>query len=427
MRREATDALRALIAIRFALVGRWTGFNARAEKRWIEYVGIAPPFMCGRLRRTPGRVVGRADDSASSLRRIPIDVYRTPDERFRKLPGYAFEPHYLEQDGLRMHYVDEGTGAPVLLLHGEPTWAYLYRKVITGLTPVARCIAPDYFGFGRSDKPTDGGWYTYDGHVASIAALVDDLDLTDITLVVQDWGGPIGFRFAVEHPERVARLVVLNTGIGARAPGEEWLRFQAFMRRVGNEIVAGQLVRLSLVQPTSDEVIAAYDAPFPVPESRAGIVRFPELVATSADHPSAAAMLDVRERLRELRPPRTRPLLGQRPDLRPQRRRGDGRSACECGARPTPRGRGSLPAGGPRRADRSPNRRLARRPGRLDHSGARSLRRGGCARRLGELAEDVRDVAVNRVVAEHERLRDLAIAHPGGHKPQHLGFARRER
>ena len=99
--------------------------------------------------------VGRAEDSASSVRRISIDVYRTPDERFERLPGYDFEPHYVEQDGLRMHYVDEGDGDPVLLLHGEPTWAFLYRKVIAELAPTARCIAPDYFGFGRSDKPTE--------------------------------------------------------------------------------------------------------------------------------------------------------------------------------------------------------------------------------------------------------------------------------
>jgi haloalkane dehalogenase len=227
-----------------------------------------------------------------------MDVYRTPDERFDGLSGYSFAPHYVEQDGLRMHYVDEGAGGPVLLLHGEPTWAYLYRKVIPRLAGGARCVAPDYFGFGRSDKPTDPGWYSYDRHVESVARLVDELDLRDITLVVQDWGGPIGFAFAVDNPERVARLVVLNTGIGARAPNDEWLRFQEFMRRVGTEIVAGQLVRLSLVQPTTEEVVAGYDAPFPVRESRTGIVRFPELVATSSDHPSAPRMLDVRERLR---------------------------------------------------------------------------------------------------------------------------------
>jgi haloalkane dehalogenase len=227
-----------------------------------------------------------------------VDAYRTPDERFVGLPGFDFEPHYLDQDGLRMHYVDEGDGPVVLLLHGEPTWSYLYRKMIAKLTPTVRCLAPDYFGFGRSDKPTAAGWYSYDAHVASIARFATELDVRDATLVVQDWGGPIGFRFAVENPERVARLVVLNTGIGARAPNEEWLRFQAFMRRVGTDIVAGQLVRLTLVQPVDDTVIAAYDAPFPVPESRVGIVQFPELVATSSDHRSAASMLAVREQLR---------------------------------------------------------------------------------------------------------------------------------
>jgi haloalkane dehalogenase len=229
-----------------------------------------------------------------------MGVYRTPESRFDRLPDFDFQPNYFDQDGLRMHYLDEGEGDPVLLLHGEPTWSFLYRKMIPPLAAGARCIAPDYFGFGRSDKPTERAWYSYDRHVSSITRLVQKLDLRNITLVVQDWGGPLGFRFAVENPERVAKIVVMNTGIGARAPGEEWLRFQAFMRRVGTEIVAGQLIRLSLVQPTSDEIIAGYDAPFPVPESRIGIVQFPELVATSADHPSGPAMLVVRDRLREL-------------------------------------------------------------------------------------------------------------------------------
>ena len=223
-----------------------------------------------------------------------MSVYRTPDSFFDGV--WDVEPHYVELDGMRMHYVDEGDGDPFLLLHGEPTWSYLYRKVIPELP--GRCVAPDYFGFGRSDKPTEIGWYSYDKHTQSLIEFVERLDLRNMTVVVQDWGGPLGFRLCVERPERVARLVVLNTGIGARAPNEEWLRFQAFMRRVGTDIVAGNLVRLSLVPPVSDEVIAGYDAPFPVPESRAGVVAFPELVATSADHPSAPAMLDVRERLR---------------------------------------------------------------------------------------------------------------------------------
>jgi haloalkane dehalogenase len=224
-----------------------------------------------------------------------VDVFRTPDERFENLPGYGFEPRYLEQDGLRMHYVDEGTGDQVLLLHGEPSWAFLYRKVIPPVAGVARVVAPDYFGFGRSDKPTRMEVYSYDFHYRSIERLADELDLRESTVVVQDWGGPVGIRLAVERPERVARLVILNTGIGAgRAPSEEWLRFREFMRRVGTELVPGQLVRISCVNELPDDVVEAYNAPFPTPESKAGVLAFPELVPTELGHPSAPKMLEVR-------------------------------------------------------------------------------------------------------------------------------------
>jgi haloalkane dehalogenase len=227
-----------------------------------------------------------------------MDAYRTPDDRFEGLPGYTFAPQYLEQDGLRMHYVDEGAGGPVLLLHGEPTWAYLYRKMIPSLAAVARVVAPDYFGFGRSDKPTRIADYSYDFHYSSIERFADDLDLRDTTVVVQDWGGPIGLRLAVERPDRVARLVILNTGVGAgRAPSEEWLRFRAFVRRVGSDLVPGQLIRISCVTELADEVVEAYNAPFPTPASKAGVLAFPELVPTELDHPSAAKMLEVRTAL----------------------------------------------------------------------------------------------------------------------------------
>jgi haloalkane dehalogenase len=227
-----------------------------------------------------------------------VEAYRTPDERFVGLPGFPFAPRYLAQQGMRMHYVEEGAGDPVLLLHGEPSWAFLYRKLVPPIAEVARVIAPDYFGFGRSDKPIRVEDYSYDFHHASIERLVDELDLRAATVVVQDWGGPIGLRLAVEHPARVARLVILNTGIGAgRAPSPEWLRFRAFMRRVGNEIVPGQLLRLSCVTELADDVVEAYNAPFPTPESKAGVVAFPELVPTEADHPSAARMLEVRAAL----------------------------------------------------------------------------------------------------------------------------------
>ena len=227
-----------------------------------------------------------------------MDVFRTPDEQFEGLPGYAFEPHYLEQDGLRMHYADEGDGDPVLLLHGEPTWAYLYRKMIPTLAGKARAVAPDYLGFGRSDKPTRIEDYSYDFHYRSIERFVDELDLHGTTIVVHDLSGPIGLRLAVERPDRVGRLVILNTGVGAgRAPSEEWLRFRAFVRKVGTDLVPGQLIRISCLGELADDVVEAYNAPFPSPESKAGVLAFPELVPTELDHPSAAKMLEVRAAL----------------------------------------------------------------------------------------------------------------------------------
>ncbi|HZG34928.1 MAG TPA: haloalkane dehalogenase [Gaiellaceae bacterium] len=225
-----------------------------------------------------------------------MNAYRTPDECFGDLPGYPWQPHYLDLDGLRLHYLDEGAGPPVLLLHGEPTWSYLYRTVIPELTPACRVVAPDYLGFGRSDKPLRLEDYSYDLHVASIQRLVEALDLRDLTVVVQDWGGPIGLRVAVEQPERVARLVLMNTGVGGgRPPSEEWLRFRDFVRRVGPELLPGRLVRISCIRPLSDEVEEAYSAPWPVPESKAGVLAFPELVPTEPEHPNTAPLLRVRD------------------------------------------------------------------------------------------------------------------------------------
>jgi haloalkane dehalogenase len=228
-----------------------------------------------------------------------VDVYRTPDERFAALPGFPFAPRYVEQDGLRMHYVDEGEGEPVLLLHGEPTWSYLYRKAIPPITKVGRVVAPDYFGFGRSDKPVERGWYTYDRHYESVERFANELDLRGVTVVVHDWGGPIGLRLAVTRPDRVDRIVVTNTGIfSGRPPSDEWLRFREFVRRMDTDLRPGQLVRITCVTELSDEVVAAYNAPFPTPESKSGILMFPELVPTEPDHPSAAKTLEVREALR---------------------------------------------------------------------------------------------------------------------------------
>jgi haloalkane dehalogenase len=208
----------------------------------------------------------------------------------------------LEFEGYRMHYVDEGEGEPILLLHGEPTWSYLWRRIIPQLP--GRKIAPDLIGFGRSDKPEDVGWYSYDRHVASVAALVRHLDLRGLTLVVHDWGGPIGLRVAVEDPDRVARLVVLNTAIGGgRAPSETWLRFRAAVRSAGTELDIGRLVAAGTAQGLPDDVRAAYDGCFPTPASKAGAIAFPELVPAEPDHPNTGPMNRVRDALRTFERP----------------------------------------------------------------------------------------------------------------------------
>ncbi|MBV8563548.1 MAG: alpha/beta fold hydrolase [Actinobacteria bacterium] len=228
-----------------------------------------------------------------------MDVYRAPDEAFADIPDYPFASRWREQDGLRMHYLDEGEGDPVLLLHGEPTWSFLWRHAIPRVVAAGRrAVAPDYFGFGRSDKPTDIRWYSYDRHVESVTRLVEDLDLRSLTVVVHDWGGPIGLRFAVENPERVERLVILDTGIsGGQAPSETWLRFRDAVRHVGGELDVGRLVAAGTARGLADDVRAAYDAPFPTPESKAGVLAFPELVPTEPEHPVAAAMNRVRDAL----------------------------------------------------------------------------------------------------------------------------------
>ncbi len=223
-----------------------------------------------------------------------MEALRTPDERFANLPGYGFAPHYVEVgDGLRMHYLDEGPpGAePVLLLHGEPSWSYLYRKMIPIITAAGlRAVAPDLIGFGRSDKPTRLDDYTYQAHVDWTASLVEQLDLTRITLVCQDWGGLIGLRIAAEHPERFARIVAANTLLptGDNPPGEAFLRWQEFSQKAP-ELHVGNIVKGGCRTPMAPEVVAAYDAPFPDDRHKAGARKFPALVPTRPDDPASDA------------------------------------------------------------------------------------------------------------------------------------------
>jgi haloalkane dehalogenase len=221
----------------------------------------------------------------------PADAFRTPDERFSELPDFGFEPHYREVDGLRLAHLDEGDGPPVVFWHGEPTWSFLWRKVIPAVRDAGfRCLAPDLPGFGRSDKPTDMGWYSYDRHAAFARAFLEDLDLRGATFVVHDWGGPIGLRAAVEARERVDRFVIMDTGLftGRQRMSDAWLRFRDFVERT-EDLPVGFLVQGAAATDLPEEVVAAYEAPFPTPESKAGARAFPLILPTSPDMPGAEA------------------------------------------------------------------------------------------------------------------------------------------
>jgi haloalkane dehalogenase len=225
------------------------------------------------------------------------EVLRTPDERFVNLPGYDFAPRWFEWEGLRLHYLDEGEGPPVVLFHGEPTWAFLYRKAIPLLMDAGyRAIAPDYPGFGRSDKPTDPAFYTYDRLTASMAALVDDLDLSNATAVVQDWGGPIGLRVATEAPERFTRLVVMNTGLYTGRTSQAFAHWRTFVEQ-HPDLPVGRVVAAAAATHWAEDVIGAYEAPFPDQEHKVGAWRLPLIVPLADDDPGAAEMRAVAEAL----------------------------------------------------------------------------------------------------------------------------------
>ncbi len=228
-----------------------------------------------------------------------MEIVRTPDDRFANLAGFPFEPNYVEvpsgdDSTLRVHYVDEGSrDAPVvLLMHGEPSWCFLYRKMIPVLTAAGlRCVAPDLVGFGRSDKPVDRESYTYAAHVEWMrTTLFDRLDLRDVNLVCQDWGGLIGLRLVGEHPERFARVVAANTFLptGDHDPGEAFLNWRRFSQEV-EDFAVGVIVTMGCATELSADVVAAYDAPFPDDRYKAGARQFPTLVPITPNDPAAAA------------------------------------------------------------------------------------------------------------------------------------------
>jgi haloalkane dehalogenase len=218
------------------------------------------------------------------------DVFRTPDERFDGLPGYPYAPHYVEVDGLRLHHIDEGSGPTVLCFHGEPDWSYLYRHMLRALVDSGhRVVCPDLVGFGRSDKPTDLDWYTYERHVEHVTRHLAEIELADVTVVVQDWGGPIGLRWAVEHSEQVGRLVVMNTGLFTGRVSKGFMAWREFAERTP-DLPIGMIMQSATTTELGPEVIAGYEAPFPTPESKAAAQRFPLLVPLTAEEPGAGEM-----------------------------------------------------------------------------------------------------------------------------------------
>ncbi|EQA55542.1 haloalkane dehalogenase [Leptospira kmetyi] len=221
-----------------------------------------------------------------------MEILRTPDSSFENLPGYSFTPNYLQVQNLRMHYVDEGpkdATETVLLLHGEPSWSYLYRKMIPPLARAGyRTIAPDLIGFGKSDKPDDPSFFSYQAHVDWLREFVENLDLKNVTLFCQDWGGLLGLRVAAEHSERFSRIVAANTFLptGDIPPKEDFLKWRHFSQNV-KRLAIGSIVKNGCVSELTKEIVAAYDSPYPNETYKAAAKKFPALVPISPDDPAS--------------------------------------------------------------------------------------------------------------------------------------------
>ena len=220
-----------------------------------------------------------------------METLRTPESCFKEIRDFPYEPAYREWEGMRLAHVDEGEGPSVLLMHGEPTWGYLWRKVMPPLLEAGfRCVVPDLPGFGRSDKPVDDGWYTFDRHTDAIVTLVDELDLEDTTLVCHDWGGPIGLRVAsIERPERFGRIVAMDTGLftGRQRMSDAWNHFRDFIAS-HRDVRVEMPIRGGCATELSPEVVAAYTAPFPDADHKAGIRSFPPMIPMEPDALGAA-------------------------------------------------------------------------------------------------------------------------------------------
>lgn len=233
-----------------------------------------------------------------------MPLIRTPEERFHNLPGYPFAPHYVTINGARIHYVDEGAGEPILCLHGEPSWSYLYRKMIPPLAQHNRVIAPDFVGFGKSDKYTRQEEYSLQMHLDVLTAFITSLDLQQITVVVQDWGGLLGLSAVAAMPERFARLVIMNTMLpsGRGKPSLAFTAWRLFAKYVP-DLPVGFILQLGTYQWLPREIRQAYKAPFPGRKYKAGARVFPALVPLSPQMDGVQTMLHARTVLRRWQKP----------------------------------------------------------------------------------------------------------------------------
>jgi haloalkane dehalogenase len=232
-----------------------------------------------------------------------MEIFRTPDEQFADLPGYPYEPNYVDVSvagaDYRLHHLDEGTGPTVLCFHGQPAWSYLYRGVVDKLVATGhRVVCPDLVGMGRSDKPLDKDWYSYKTHSESLAAHLAAIDgLENVTAVVHDWGGLLGLKWIADHMDQVGRVVVMNTSLSIAKGSEAFMQWRNFVASTP-DLPIGMILQAATVNELSPEVIAAYDAPFPSVESKAAPQTFPLLVPIEATDPGAAEMAAAREKLR---------------------------------------------------------------------------------------------------------------------------------